>query len=116
MTDQPATPDTQGGELKEYLQLRNGTDPIEAFNLFIKRNCPDLYAHFIDSDDNEAEFVRRIMRRYTAKKVRAEWQALNDEVLTSHYIYLVDDPIAEIKAFKDKRLGALQQTEGKLDV
>lgn len=48
-------------ELREYIKLRYSTDPIEAFNLFIKRNCPDLYAHFIDTDDNEAEYVRRII-------------------------------------------------------
>ncbi len=44
----------------EYLALRNATDPIAAFNLFVKRNVdPSLHAHFADSDPNEAEYVRR---------------------------------------------------------
>lgn len=32
-------------------------DPIEKFNMFIKKWCPD-YAHLIDSDDNDGEEIR----------------------------------------------------------
>jgi len=51
-------------DTEEYLRLRYKASAIEAFNLFIKRNVPeDLHAHFADSDDNEAEFVRRAIDR-----------------------------------------------------
>jgi hypothetical protein len=46
-----------------YIELRTTNDPIKAFNLFIERNVdPSLHAHYADSDDNEAEFVRRSIR------------------------------------------------------
>lgn len=64
MSDSP-TPESKDS-LQEYINLRYEiTDPIEAFNLFIKRNLPELYAHFIDSDDNEAEYVRRIVTAHS---------------------------------------------------
>jgi hypothetical protein len=48
----------------EYIALRYATDPIKAFNLFVKRNVdPSRHAHFSDDDDNEAEFVRRVIRQ-----------------------------------------------------
>lgn len=51
---------TAAEEQAEYQALRFATDPIEAFNLFVKRHVdPSLHAHFADDDDNEAEYVRR---------------------------------------------------------
>lgn len=35
-------------------------DPIEKFNMFIKKWCPD-YAHLIDSDDNDGEEIRQMI-------------------------------------------------------
>lgn len=67
-------------ELEEYIRLRNTTDPIEAFNIFIKRNCPDLYAHFIDTDDNEAEFVRRAINSQLLSFIKR----IEDEVINAN--------------------------------
>lgn len=55
-------------DMDEYVKLRYATDAIEAFNIFVKRNCdPTLYAHFMDDDDNEAEYVREAIRQQCAK-------------------------------------------------
>lgn len=40
--------------------LRLTTDPIEKFNLFIKKWCPD-YAHLIDSDQNDGQVIRNMI-------------------------------------------------------
>lgn len=70
-------PDIEKQELREYVLLRETSDAIEAFNLFIKRNCPDRYAHFIDSDDNEGEYVRRAI----VANIQSEKDKLLDELL-----------------------------------
>ncbi|MCT7373384.1 hypothetical protein [Mycolicibacterium llatzerense] len=55
--------DAAAVEQAEYQALRFATDPIAAFNLFVKRNvAPSLQPHFADNDDNEAEYVRRAIR------------------------------------------------------
>lgn len=70
----PHNQSSKDEDMEEYIQLRYKiTDPIEAFNLFIKRNIPDLYAHFIDDDENEAEFVRQIIKdAISSEKQRSE--------------------------------------------
>lgn len=35
-------------------------DPIEKFNVFIQKWCPD-YPHLIDSDDNDGEKIRQMI-------------------------------------------------------
>ena len=62
MTDHPPamTPD----EIRDEVRLRETDDPIEAFEIFVKRRVdPSLHAHFADSDENDAEFVREAIRR-----------------------------------------------------
>jgi hypothetical protein len=57
------------GELEDYLTLRHTQDPIEAFNLFIKRWVhPSWWPHLMDNDDNEAEYVRRVISGEKAYK------------------------------------------------
>jgi hypothetical protein len=59
------------GNGHEYLRLRELSeeaarerDAIEAFNLFLKRWVhPDWWGHIMDDDDNDAEYVRRAIRR-----------------------------------------------------
>lgn len=46
-------------------QLQSVTDPVAKFNLFIEKWCPD-YAHLIDSDDNDGEEIRRMLRELQA--------------------------------------------------
>lgn len=41
-------------------------DPIEKFNMFIKKWCPD-YAHLIDSDDNDGEEIRQMIAALKAE-------------------------------------------------
>lgn len=51
------------GELEQYIALRETDDPIEAFDIFIQRWVhPSWWPHLMDNDDNEAEFVRRVIR------------------------------------------------------
>jgi hypothetical protein len=45
-----------------YVQLLEESDPIEAFNLFVKLYLPKDYAHFIDTDDNAGQYVREKIR------------------------------------------------------
>lgn len=50
------------GELEDYLKLSGQSEctPVEAFDIFIKRWVdPRWWPHLMDSDDNDAEFVRR---------------------------------------------------------
>jgi hypothetical protein len=48
----------------DYIRLREVEDPIEGFNLFLRRNIPPAWLpHYLDSDDNEAEFVRRKIQK-----------------------------------------------------
>jgi len=55
------------GEMDDYLELQAGNDPIACFNVFIRRWVdPAWWPHLMDSDDNEAEYVRRAIER--AKK------------------------------------------------
>lgn len=57
-------------EQAEYQALRFASDPIAAFNLFVKRHVPaELHAHFADDDDNEAEYVRRAIRAAMVPRV-----------------------------------------------
>ncbi len=55
------------GENEEYLALAGYGENIgaeEAFNIFIRRWIdPRWWPHLMDSDDNEAEYVRRWIRR-----------------------------------------------------
>ncbi|WP_396921610.1 hypothetical protein [Mycolicibacterium sp.] len=47
----------------EYLALRYADYPVEAFDLFVKYWVPPKWhAHLADTDDNDAEFVRRHIR------------------------------------------------------
>lgn len=86
-------PSQEEQDTRGYVELRYATDPIQAFNLFIKRNCPDNYTHFIDSDDNEAEFVRRIIQAHTDQQVaRAVIEARIEEL--AHVYPSVFDEVA----------------------
>lgn len=52
------------GEVDDYLALQSATDPEAAFNLFVHRWVhPTWHPHLADSDDNEAEYVRRAIRK-----------------------------------------------------
>jgi len=55
------------GDHEEYLALAGHGENIgaeEAFNIFIRRWIdPRWWPHLMDSDDNEAEYVRRWIRR-----------------------------------------------------
>lgn len=63
-------------ELRDYLALRNAEDPVAAFNLFVKRWVhPDWHPHLMNSDDNEAEFVRSAIRLAIAKAACAGFGA-----------------------------------------
>lgn len=60
----------EAAEQAEYQALRFATDPVEAFNLFVKRNVPaNLRSHFAGTDDNEAEYVRRAIRAAMVPRV-----------------------------------------------
>lgn len=49
--------------VEDYLALRYATDPVEAFNLFIKAWVPEhFHAHLLDTDENDGEFVRGHIR------------------------------------------------------
>lgn len=66
------TPLSNADDTAEYIKLRTTKDPIEAFNLFIKRNVdPSLHAHFDDCDDNEAEYVRRTITTHAEQVATA---------------------------------------------
>lgn len=57
------------GPLEDYLKLSGQVDcdPIEAFAIFIKRNVDtDLQGHLLDTDDNDGEFMRRIIDRISS--------------------------------------------------
>lgn len=43
---------------KYALQLID--DPIEKFDMFIKKWCPD-YSHLLDSDENDGEEIRQMI-------------------------------------------------------
>lgn len=49
---------------KYYLQLID--DPIEKFNMFILKWCPD-YSHLIDSDNNDGQYIRDMLSELQAK-------------------------------------------------
>lgn len=40
-------------------------DPIEKFNMFIYKWCPD-YAHLIDSDQNDGQHIRNMIEQLRA--------------------------------------------------
>lgn len=65
------------------------------FNAFIKKTIPDLYAHYIDSDDNLAEAIRGSMQKITKNTknilVRELESLINREVIKGK--------IEELKAF-----------------
>lgn len=113
------TPLSNADDTAEYIKLRTTKDPIEAFNLFIKRNVdPSLHAHFDDCDDNEAEYVRRTITTYAeqfaaervmtiARKLRpnANWSANKVGSVTrkwhSHgYTTALDDLLSELQTPK----------------
>lgn len=51
-------------EAQSYVRLHAAEDPIEAFNVFIERWVPlAMRAHLMDNDDNDAEWVRGMIRR-----------------------------------------------------
>lgn len=46
----------------ERNEFRALTDPVEAFDEFIRRwVAPTMQAHLLDSDDNDAEFIRSLI-------------------------------------------------------
>lgn len=58
------------GPLEDYVKLtqqgKEPTDLLEAFDIFIKRNVDTTrHAHLLDYDDNDGEFIRRLIRKYT---------------------------------------------------
>lgn len=46
-------------------------DPIEKFNMFIYKWCPD-YSHLIDSDDNDGEEIRQMIADLRSQEREAE--------------------------------------------
>lgn len=57
----------------EYLALRYADEPVEAFDLFIKYWVPPKWhAHLADTDDNDAEFVRRHIRAASSSTTGAK--------------------------------------------
>lgn len=50
-------------------QLSSVKDPIEKFNLFIKKWCLD-YPHLIDSDQNDGQEIRAMLRDLLAEKTQ----------------------------------------------
>lgn len=64
------------GELEDYLALRDSQDAEAVFNLFVKRWVhPSWHPHLADSDDNEAEYVRRTIRAAIAQAACAGFAA-----------------------------------------
>ena len=52
------------GDDIEYAALRDATDPLVAFDLFVKRNVDAArQSQFAAGTDLEADFVRRAIRR-----------------------------------------------------
>lgn len=69
--------DGYGGTAEEYWDLENyGVKPewnpfpddaavvIETFNTFIKKWCGDHYPHLIDTDENDGEAFRKLLRKH----------------------------------------------------
>jgi hypothetical protein len=57
-----ATEVKRASEIDHSIDVRYEADPIEAFNKFIKKYCPDHYPHLIDDDENDGEFMREKIR------------------------------------------------------
>lgn len=79
------------------IDVRYETDVIEAFNKFIEKWCPRYYAHLIDDDENDGEFIREkivaasqrqviearldeLERRYGSTNHGARWEERFDEL------------------------------------
>jgi hypothetical protein len=77
-TEQQATIDLNDSQYR----LNTISDPVEKFNMFIKKWCPD-YAHLIDSDQNDGEEIRQMLR--------AEQQAVGGEEAFSSVIQEIGD-------------------------
>lgn len=61
--DHLARTDNPGDDI-EYAALRDATDPVAAFDLFVKRNVDAArQAQFAKGTNVEADFVRRAIRR-----------------------------------------------------
>jgi hypothetical protein len=60
----PEIPAISDESIQDYVALCDATDPIEAFDLFLRRNIPAAWlTHYLRIDnDNEAELVRRVIR------------------------------------------------------
>lgn len=68
------------GPIEDFVVLtqqgEKRSDPFEAIDIFIKRNVPRNHQpHLLDSDDNDGEYLRRIVRaalRRARKRGRKE--------------------------------------------
>lgn len=68
--------------VKEYISLRYATDPIEAFNLFVRQYVPlSRQAHLLDSDENAGQFVRDVIEN-ALFELRAENAVLREKLDT----------------------------------
>jgi hypothetical protein len=89
------------GSLEDYVKLSGQAggecpDPIEVFNIFIKRNVDTKHhAHLADSDDNDAEFVRRAIRDAIVKMGTLCYLSRADMItaasLTAEEAHLLDE-------------------------
>lgn len=47
----------------EHAAFRRAADPVEAFNLFVRRWVPEQWhGHLLDDDENDGEHMRRLLR------------------------------------------------------
>lgn len=75
--------DNTSDELEQTNELRREVEVAHAnicflFNGFIRKAVPDLYAHYVDTDDNLAERVRRSMMAVMKDMEVAITQQLNE--------------------------------------
>lgn len=61
----------EGEPIDHSIDVRYEEDVIEAFNKFIKKWCGSSYAHLIDSDEQDGEFMR--------EKIESELQRAKEE-------------------------------------
>lgn len=74
-----ANPDIDLNDPKNMLQFID--DPIEKFNMFIKKWCPD-YSHLIDSDMNDGQEIRKMIRNLMSQAQGSDLVAPDSETNT----------------------------------